>query len=371
MQHPAVHLIEGYFHRTLPPADMLSVGDHLAQCPSCRSSLETMGPSGSSAHDFEPFLASDFAEHLSQHEIVDAARQIPLRPSAQEHLERCSLCRGELRDVQSSYTPSVEPVLPPPPPRANIRRFVWFVVGVFVLAIVVWKSIPKFVHKVKAAKPIIFARIHDGDHDIGLDEDGNLSGQEPMPLQYSEMLAGVLHADTMPAPSVGAGNTGRSSEPVQVGTAFDAISPRNEMTLIQPTFRWNPQPGADSYTVEVYDMLGRLVVSSPAIKDTQWTPQRAALNLASGYFWQVKATTPRGILIAPDPSLSKATFTVTDLESSTSIENAQRNFAGDPLLLAVLYAKAGMRSQAIAQLHILEKQNPDSPLVHGLVNSLP
>jgi predicted Zn-dependent protease len=55
---------------------------------------------------------------------------------------------------------------------------------------------------------------------------------------------------------------------------------------------------------------------------------------------------------------------------AAGIKSAMRGPANGHLLLAVLYAKAGAVDEARTELDLLEKENPNSPIVDELKASL-
>jgi hypothetical protein len=145
-----------------------------------------------------------------------------------------------------------------------------------------------------------------------------------------------------------------------------------------PVFRWSPLPGADGYRVRVYDLSLQVVAESPLLDAArpegngvarEWTPA-AALPRGAVYTWQVTARRGGEELTAPDLARGEARFQVLSAPALREIESAEALRPPSRLLLAALYARAGLLPEAERELGRLAEENPDSEGVRRLQASL-
>jgi hypothetical protein len=134
----------------------------------------------------------------------------------------------------------------------------------------------------------------------------------------------------------------------------------------QPTFSWPRVPGATEYTVSVLDLEDHEIARSERIKATQWKPDqplpagkalRWAVTSYSGY--RGAASPPRG-----------ARFQVLEPEKAAELERARQSYAGSPLTLGVIYARAGLLDEAEAQLAQVVEKNQGSDVALKLLREI-
>lgn len=89
---------------------------------------------------------------------------------------------------------------------------------------------------------------------------------------------------------------GRTTGPEKLMQAPKPISPNESQTFdfSNPTFDWDPTPGASSYTVEVCrdPECGQLVDRSVGVRMTRWTPRVLPIGVL---YWRVSASSPSGL----------------------------------------------------------------------------
>jgi len=120
----------------------------------------------------------------------------------------------------------------------------------------------------------------------------------------------------------------------------------------RPEFRWTPADDA-TYVVSVFEDQ-KLVAESPVLDKATWLPDR---DLPRGrvYHWQVEARDRNGDAnILPSPPAPPALFRVLDAASHEELKKARAAHENDPLLLGVLYARKGLRSEAERELARVE-----------------
>lgn len=115
----------------------------------------------------------------------------------------------------------------------------------------------------------------------------------------------------------------------------------------RPTFTWSP--AADARYVVAVSRDAELVAESPELRQTRWQPRRD-LQPGAMYQWQVEIRRPSGTAILPAPPAPPAFFRVLDAASRQDLADARRQHGDDPLLLGILYARTGLRTEAEREL---------------------
>jgi hypothetical protein len=141
--HPSAGVLRLYQDRALPPDQLLEVGDHIAECPACRSQLAGGQDLGQALEALGPEAK---AEHLGFEQIaahVDGTLSGEAIGEVRRHLSTCPRCRADADDLRAARAELADPVPPPPPapaPEVVLERgplpwFVWLPVPIAVLAI--------------------------------------------------------------------------------------------------------------------------------------------------------------------------------------------------------------------------------------------
>ena len=98
----------------------------------------------------------------------------------------------------------------------------------------------------------------------------------------------------------------------------------------------------------------RLVAESPVLEKESWLPERD-LPRGRAYHWQVEARDRDGdTTILPSPPNPQAFFRVLDEASHEELKLARATHENDHLLLGVLYARKGLRTEAERELADVE-----------------
>lgn len=155
------------------------------------------------------------------------------------------------------------------------------------------------------------------------------SGRLPFPKDLDELRA---PDDTVR----GAGGSAERIAPA--GVVIDDV---------RPTFVWPSREGA-TYTVFVFED-DRKVLESPALRRPRWVAGR---DLPRGRIltWQVEVTAGGSFETIPSPPSPPALFRITKAADHEELVQARKLHPDDPLLLAVLYARSGMRAEALEAL---------------------
>lgn len=134
----------------------------------------------------------------------------------------------------------------------------------------------------------------------------------------------------------------------------------------QPEFRW-PTVKASTYVVRVFQDV-KEIARSPLLRQNRWTPPQPLVRGVT-YVWQVEAHS-RNVTILPAPPDPPNLFTVLGTSQAAEIAEARRRFAGDHLLLGVLYARAGVREGAKDELIRWTSMHPTDTAARELLASV-
>jgi hypothetical protein len=119
----------------------------------------------------------------------------------------------------------------------------------------------------------------------------------------------------------------------------------------------------------VFDQdLQRQLASGP-ITGTEWTPS-TALARGRTYLWQVTALAGGERVTAPAPPAPEARFEVAGADVMAAVEKRRAQAPGSHLVAALALVEAGLLDDAEAELGALAADNPGSPEVARLRESL-
>jgi len=219
----------------------------------------------------------------------------------------------------------------------------------------------------------LVAQLNDGEGQLTLDQDGKLSGAGELAPAYQSMLREALTNRRIERSSQLKGLTRPPSSLMSADkqkSEFSVIDPVGKVLMTdQPTFRWALMEGATGYVVEVYDEKFNLVAASSQLAANSW---RAPQQLGRGevYSWQVKAIKDGQEFKSPRPPAPQARFRVLDQGKANELAKARRAFPSSHLALGLLYAQAGLLTEAEQELHLLQRANPDSEIARSLLSQV-
>ncbi len=134
----------------------------------------------------------------------------------------------------------------------------------------------------------------------------------------------------------------------------------------QIVFRWKGIAGATQYRVLVADESGaKILWESQPISRTHLSLPTKTLKSGGVYTWQVEAVVGEGKAVS-----QPARFWVLDKKSASFVRRMERQFSQSALTLTALYATYGLWDKVIAQIHRLQKQNPNHPAIKLLHESI-
>jgi putative zinc finger protein len=332
--HPTERQIEAYARRTLAPADLLALDDHLAACDECRRQAAARAGLPAGVESWRAELLP-LESHLSDEDVLACATGGPdATPPIDAHLRACGICARAVADLRAHAT----------------GRRPWFRYAAAAAAIVavgmsawLWRTPPG------AVRP----------------PDPLLAGLEALPPDAQARVRAALRAGVAAPPAV-LTELGTASETLMAprpspGTTPDTFRLRAPVATItvsdQPAFRWEPLAGADDYTVLVSDERLQPVARSTAVSSPEWTAE-PPLPRGRVYLWQVTARRGGQSVSAPVPPAPPARFAVMSAEEASLLEEVTRRHPGSHLLAGILYAQAGARAEAEAQLALVPRTDP-------------
>lgn len=317
--HPSDSQIERYARRTLGPAELLEVDDHLAACESCRARAAGLAGTADAVSGLGGALLPA-GSHLGDEQVaafVDGSLDARRRSDVQAHLRACADCAREVGELETWARPRRRP-----------RWGVYAAAAAAVLLVVLvpvasrWRSVPAV---------------------------AGLAALSPDQQQHvrAALEAGMAEPPALLAELGGSPEALMGASP---GAAFRLIDPLATVTVSdRPAFRWEARPGTDTYTVAIFDAAMRPVQESAAIAGTSWVPAQP-LPRGATYAWQVTAGHGDQSVTAPVPPDPMAKFRVLDAETAAGLRRVARDQPDAHLLLGILYAQAGARAEADQQL---------------------
>jgi hypothetical protein len=270
---------------------------------------------------------------------VDGTLDTEDREWVEEHLAGCNVCRDDVADIRSAATLTK-------PERQHIAAVWWLlaagVAGVAILSLVVGRA-----QRVEPP-PVTMAR------------------QASRPDLVQEALsAGLL---TPPAAWLGVQTTPDVVRGTQGSSVGGTYTPSSTVVEAQrPEFSWPRTAGAE-YVVRVSSGANE-AAKSEVLREPKWT---ATSPLARGttYVWQIEVHVHGHVDTMPPPPHPPLLFAVADVQSANDLAAARKEHPDDYLRLGVLYARAGVREEARAQLAAWLSAHPGDAAARRLLESV-
>jgi Putative zinc-finger len=351
MGHLTEPELSGYRQRTLDPESLLRVAGHLEGCEDCRAKLRGLRDASEALGTIRRSLESHLtAEQLQR--FVDRELESEARKAVEQHLSACSECAADAQALNEfanrlvTSTPAARPA----------RRWWWAAVAavlVITLGLGVWLQ----------KRPAAIAAVNDTGARITLDSRGRLRGVAGLSTPQIESVRRSLRgegpavdlSELQPPKGSLMGSRERPSFHLLAPVGIAVRSPT-------PELRWTARDPAATYVVTLRNIASGQVTSSPPLRALTWTPsdslQRGAL-----YAWQVAASTKGREEVAPSPPSPQARFLVLDANTVARLDDLPPSH----LVRATLYAEAGLLDDARREAEALQRENPESNIVSGLL----
>ncbi len=339
-----------YRERKLSAVELLDLDSHISSCSDCRDRLSIEHRATARAQS----LRADLAGHLVYADIVQCSEGNG-KPNQLNHLRECPKCRAEVQDLSRFRTELLDtprrPIELPVKPWARYRIPLGIAAAVLVVAGATTFALRR--PATPAAPTQAVAPAPQADPEI--------------PAAERQILQAAITTGTLERAPVLDNLIARR------GTLLSPTAPRPAITLLapvgttvlsdRPVLRWTMSPDATSYVVAVFDEKFQKLAESPALTVTDWRPSDP-LPRGKVLNWQVTMRTASGTVHAPTPPEPEARFQVVEQAVVDRIEQMRRDFPGNPLLLAALYAHAGALDEAAAILQLMDDQAAQSYKEH-------
>jgi hypothetical protein len=337
--HLTAEEIDRMLHKTMRAEEFIGAARHIERCRECRDRLSAALP--------EPVFAIGSGEpphvDLDQLQVyrsggLDAAD----REIVESHLQDCLTCREDLDDI------ALEPDVP--------RRISW-VAAAAVIAVVGGGFYLVSLRKAEPRPAVTVAQSAK-----------RLPGPRYERAEWNDLVAKVMRDRALPHRELSDVRPGPDPLRGARKPSIGALEPQGIVVeTTRPQLRWPTVAGAKS-TVLLQPGGTIDVLRSPALTTAEWTPD---FDLVRGtvYEWQVSVETARETLILPAPPAPRALFRVLEAEKAATIAAARRDHPQDHLLLASLYADAGLEAEALRELDLLRADPARTQLANALIEA--
>lgn len=219
----------------------------------------------------------------------------------------------------------------------------------------------------------IVVHLSDNGREIGLDQQGNLTGLGELDESNQRIVKNALAGEPLARPRV---LDELSSPRIELlgeqsdKNSFQLISPLAKIiTEARPTLRWKRLNGATSYVVSVFDSKFNLVIRSAPLSQPTWTPS-APLGRGQNYFWEVTTVKEGKEVVAPVAPAPRAQFRILEAEKLSALQTLRRQKPTSHLALGLTYARLGLIKEAEGEFQYLLKENPDSAVAKRLLRTV-
>jgi hypothetical protein len=225
-----------------------------------------------------------------------------------------------------------------------------------------------------APAPANVVRLKDGDVEVSFDRQGHLTGLEKLAPQIQRSVQTALASESLPEPRVldelAGPKINLMGEPA-TGLPFKLIAPVG--VVVSPerlTLSWQTLDGAASYTVSVFDSNFNRVATSGPQRATTWTLPPRLLQPGNIYSWEVTAVRDNQEIRSPVAPAPRAQFKIAEAQQLNEIASVRKQSPRSHLVLGVLYARAGLLTEAEREFRALLKDNPESKAAKRLLRTV-
>jgi hypothetical protein len=216
-------------------------------------------------------------------------------------------------------------------------------------------------------------RLKDGNVEVSFDRQGHLTGLEKLAPQIQRTVQTALASENLPEPRA----LDELAEPkinlmggTVEGLPFKLIAPVGVVVISsRPTLSWQPVDGAVSYTVSVFDSNFNRVAKSSPQSATRWT-MPLALQPGKIYSWEVMAVKDNQEIRSPVAPAPRAQFKIVEAGQLNEIASVLNERPRSHLALGVLYARAGLLTEAESEFRALLNDNPQSKVAKRLLRTV-
>ncbi|HEY5035643.1 MAG TPA: hypothetical protein VII74_00760, partial [Chthoniobacterales bacterium] len=333
-----------YWEHTLAPQTLLEVSDHLQKCAQCREELRRERPTTVNPADavsYEDLVAGmeEDLDPLHRHEL---AERLTNSPTAAAELADLLQFRDEMNELPAQDYAAVTSTFSRS--RQWINRGFAIAAGFALGCGILWLT--STVHRAVGLSLV------DQGRTFTVKSNGEINGLGPIPAHLQQAARDAVLLDKVDRPPFWSELQGAKETlagPPAPANPFRVVAPVGSVVESErPVFRWNKDPGATSYRVNLLRRTTGEVTSSPllAAGTTSWSPNES-LSPNEIYEWEVEASRNGEMLAkAPSPPEPEARFRVLDTATRNSLKALRAKSGGSHLLMGLAYAHAGMRADA-------------------------
>lgn len=342
--------------RELPAAELLAALRHMSACPAC-SVLAEESFHGDVAALHEALRSATPTEHPDPEQelipYVDGTADAATREIVEGHLEECDLCRAEVADLRA-FARELKPR----------RTMVWLAVAAALAVLIAIAVMMGTRRRIAPNEPPVASTTatvpsivperppYANARWAALVDEAVRGGRLPFPKDLD-----ALRGSEDP---LRGSNDGEHFRLSPTGIVIDETRPR---------FFW-PVVDDATYVVSIFDNEDRVARSEP-LRRTEWTPPRD-LPRGRTLVWQVEASHDGVVDLIPAPPAPQAMFRIAGEREHAELAEAKRDANADPLLLAVLYARAGLRDDALRELRRVDlARHPEAARLVGTAQGRP
>jgi anti-sigma factor RsiW len=356
----------------LAPADVAAISAHLAECAECATlALDSIDERSLRAIDGGLMHSSAGHPNLETDlfRFVDGTLPADERDRVEAHLGLCERCAAEVADLQATAA-SLVPVR-----RAPRRRRTLFLAAA--AAAVVAAIGGSFLRPRDPGSPMTVPRAQiDAPAETAVTTTAAVPSPARSRPEWEALVAEALRSGQVPIPRALRGvRTGPERMRGTDVARKDAVSPAGVIVASdRPLFAWPAPRGAESEVPEsevpesevmVYAGENEVATSGP-IRGHYWTPPKP-LPRGVPLTWQVEIRSEGKRTVIPSPPDPPSLFRIATEAQLREIEEARRLHPHDDLLIGLLYARAGLSSDALAALRRHAAAHPEArPLVQSI-----
>ncbi len=417
--------IQQYLRGGLSAEQLLTLDAHLVTCQLCQDQLQIndrlAASTASLRADFQQ-VANAPLQHLTWEQLAELTEQklaATEQEMAESHLQICPACTAELAALRQFAehlaTFPVQEFAPPDRPSwrdkmlsffgvAN-RSTAWKLLGAAALIVVIigggfrfWRARKTTVNApeiatrepaplspgttpslqatpsetpVPAPVPPLLT-LNAGGKQITLAATGQVEGINFAASADESLARNALRSGRLETPAELAQLTASASSLMgqSPDETFRLLYPTGKMiAATRPQLQWQALNGATEYVVTIANPQTNFIVSSEPLQATQWQPTKP-LPRGQTYAWQVIALKAGKEIKAPLPDAPDAQFRILSQAQFAEVARAEKAYAGNHLMLGLIYARTGLLSAAESQFKALQAANPNSDIARQLLQRI-
>ncbi len=349
--------------------ELLRMDDHAHECASCRKRL-------ADGYGIE-YAATEHLAYEQMEAYVDCTLSPGRMDDVRAHVSVCQTCAQEVLDLEDfrrqMQHPAATPVVRPELRQRRVlplrQAAAVAALGLAGLLIYLWQT-----RGGPSRNNVDVARVARGNGPVRIDDSQVAPEIATLPPQARLAVAKAIERRELDFPTEVAGLRGQAQTLLgssDGGARFAVLAPVGEVVIeARPNFRWQPLKGATSYAVAIFDAELHEAQSSPTLYATQWQPAQA-LQRGHIYQWQVTAKMKDGTtVISPRPPSAEARIQILQQPQAAELERFRQAHADAHLVLGVLYAQAGMLTDAETELAKVPSDDPRHDTAQTLLESV-